>query len=423
MNAARDRAVPPRARRRWARIGAWTALAGAVLLLLAWLALGSAPAASLLLSRIGAATGLEIRARGGASLQLGALPGIVARDLEVREPGAAVALLQARRVVVTAPWRTVRGLGDRLDLTRIELDAPRVDLPALRAWLARRPPGVGRMPVVGRGLRADDGHIEGGDWRIESLRLSVPRLAPDAALRARASGRYVDAALHAPFSLAATLQRPESGRGFGLAGVVAPDAGSWRLPAWVALSGALHWEPTLQLLPARLGASGRLATATVDESFTLGAHGPLRAHDGAWTLLPAHLVLRGDGMVPRLHARGHAALGARLLLRLDGRLARWPDAWPALPPPLDDPGVPLALGLDYRGARDLSSPLALRAAREGVRFHGRLDVPALLAWNARRDSPLPHSPLPPLQGRLEAEAVEVSGARLRGVVIEFGDAP
>jgi len=30
----------------------------------------------------------------------------VARDLEVREPGAAVALLQARRVVVTAPWRT-----------------------------------------------------------------------------------------------------------------------------------------------------------------------------------------------------------------------------------------------------------------------------------------------------------------------------
>src|SRR5690606_19036503 len=155
------------------------------------------------------------------------------------------------------------------------------------------------------------------------------------------------------------------GRGFGLAGVVAPDAGSWRLPAWVALSGALHWEPTLQLLPARLGASGRLATATVDESFTLGAHGPLRAHDGAWTLLPAHLVLRGDGMVPRLHARGHAALGARLLLRLDGRLARWPDAWPALPPPLDDPGVPLALGLDYRGARDLSSPLALRAARGG----------------------------------------------------------
>ena len=417
MNAARDQAVPPRARRRGARIAAWTGLVVPALAALAWLALHSAPAASLLLARIGAASGLEIRAHGGASLRLGATPGIEARDLEIRAPGAAHAWLQARRVVVTAPWRTLRGLGDPLELTRVEVDAPRIDLPALRAWLASRPSGTGRLPVVTAGVRATAGRIDGGTWRIESLRVSVPRLDPEAPLRARAAGRYASDALRAPFSLATTLQRPASGRGFGLAGAIAPDTDKWRLAAWVTLSGALHWTPSLQLLPMRLGATGRIATATSDDRFTLGAHGPLRVRDGAWTLLPARIVLRGDGLVPWLDAGGRAALGQRLVFQLDGRLARWPDAWPALPPPLDDRGVPLALGLDYRGRRDLSSPLALRASRDGARFDGRLDVPALLDWNARRDSPLP-----PLQGRLEADALEIAGARLRDVVVDFGDA-
>src|SRR5690606_7990062 len=78
----------------------------------------------------------------------------------------------------------------------------------------------------------------------------------------------------------------------------------------------------------------------------------------------------------------------------------------------------LALALDYRGAADFSSPLSLRAEREDLRFDGHLDVPALLAWSTAspRDSLLP-----PLRGRVQAALIEVSGAQLEGVVIEFED--
>src|SRR5690606_7352919 len=299
-------------------------------------------------------------------------------------------------------------------------EGPRLDVAALQQWLAARPPGDGRLPSIVDGLHIDNGRIDGGRWRIESLRLSLPRLEADAPLRARAAGRYVDASLQAPFSLAATLQRPASGRGFALAGAVAPSGGDWRLPAWITLSGALHWDGGLRLLPARLGARARLATQAQSLPFTLGVHGPLRGHDGAWVLLPAQLVLRGEGLVPNLDAHGHVALGRRLVLALDGEIAQWPEAWPALPPPLGQSQAPLALHVDYRGAPDLSAPVSLRASRGDLAFDGRLDLPALLAWASAspRDSLLP-----PLQGRLQAQRVEVSGAQLRGVVIEFEDGP
>src|SRR5690606_12101492 len=161
-----------------------------------------------------------------------------------------------------------------------------------------------------------------------------PRLHPDQPLRAQAAGRYGDASTRAPFDLAATLMRPASGRGFAIAGPVVPAQGDWRLPAWITLSGALHWNDTLRLLPARFGASGRYLSDDTVVPISLGVHGPLRAHDGSWTLVPAGVALRGGGLVPTFDARGRLGLGQRLLLDLDGRIARWPEAWPALPPPL-----------------------------------------------------------------------------------------
>jgi len=423
VNARAGQAAQPRARRRRVRIALWLGLGTIALAALLWLALQlalpSARVAPALLARIGASMDLEISARGDPASRLGALPTFVVRDLVVRQPGAARPLLQARRLLVALPWRTLRGLGEPLELARVELDAPRLDLAALQQWLAARPPGEGRLPTLTGGLHVDGGQVDGADWRIESLRLSLPRLQPDAPLRAQAAGRYVGAALHAPFALAATLQRPASGRGFAVAGAVAPGGEEWRLGAWVTLSGALHWDDGLRLLPARFGARGRFVTATDAVPFTLGVHGPLRQHASAWSLLPAQLVLRGDGLVPSLDARGHAALGRQLLLELDGSIQRWPDAWPALPPPLGQSRAPLALVIGYRGAPDLSSPLSLRAVREDLRFDGRLDVPALLAWSraAPRDSLLP-----PLQGRVQARRIEVSGAQLHGVIVEFDDA-
>ena len=422
MNAGAGQAAPPRAHRRRARLALGLATVAVALGALLWLVLAALPssrAVPALLARIGASMDLEISARGDAGSRLGARPTFVVRDLVVRQPGAARPLLQARRLLVAVPWRTLRGLGEPLELARIELDRPRLDLPALQQWLAARPPGDGRWPTVTDGVQVAEGRIDGDGWRVESLRLSLPQLRQDAPLRAQGSGRYVDASLRAPFALATTLQRPASGRGFAVAGAVAPGTSDWRLPAWITLSGALHWDDGLQLLPARLGSRARLVTQTQAVPFTLGVHGPLRSHAGAWTLLPARVVLRGEGLVPDLDAHGNAALGRRLVLQLDGEIARWPEAWPALPPPLGQSQAPLALEAGYRGAPDLSAPLSLRAWREDLRFDGRLDLPALLAWSAAapRDSLLP-----PLQGRVQAQRIDVSGAQLHGVVVEFSDA-
>lgn len=422
MNATHGQAGTPRARRRWPWLLLAACMAPVALLVLLWLVvlvvLPPERMVPLVLARIGATLNLEISAQGDPASRLSASPTFVVRNVVAREPGAERPLLQARRILVALPWSTLRSLGDTLDLARIEIDAPTLDVPALQHWLATRPPGDGRLPTLSDGLQVRAARIEGTDWRIEALDLSIPRLQPLQPLRARANGRYADAAMQAPFVLAATLMRPASGHGVGLAGTVVPARGGWRVPAWVTLSGALHWSDTLQLLPARFGASGRFESGDARLPFSLGLHGPLRTHSGAWTLLPAGISLRGNGLVPTLDATGHAVLGKRLALALDGRIAQWPQAWPTLPPPLGDSREPLALSLRYHGAPGLDDPLELHVARDDLRFDGRLDVPALATWAGavQRDSPLP-----PLSGRLGTPALEISGARLEGVVVEFGE--
>jgi hypothetical protein len=414
-------ARPPRARRHWRRVLVllWaTPLALALLSLLLWLAVPPERIVPMVLARVGASLGLEISAQGDAATRLGRRPSVVVRDLLVREPGADRPLLRARRALVAVPWRTIRGLGDPLELATIELDAAELDVAALRLWLSSRPAGSGRLPRITDGLRVRDGRIDGGRWRIELQELSVPQLREDAPLRARARGRYVDPATRVPFDLAATLQRPASGRGFAVVGTLAPESEGWQLSTWATLSGALHWQESIALLPARLGLHGHAVSGQSPIPFSLGLHGPLRAHAGAWTLLPAGIALRGDGPVPHVDARGRLALGGRLLLDLDGSIARWPSGWPALPPPLGASDQPLALSARYLGAAGFTDPLALSVAREDLRFEGRLDVPGLVRWIGGFGR---GSLLPPLSGRLEAAAMEISGARLEGVSIQFED--
>ncbi|MFX5957115.1 hypothetical protein ABTF01_22215, partial [Acinetobacter baumannii] len=67
-------------------------------------------------------------------------PSITLREVIARRPGESVPLLRARRVHVALPWRPLRTRGAPLVVTRIELDAPEIDLAALQRWLAARPP-------------------------------------------------------------------------------------------------------------------------------------------------------------------------------------------------------------------------------------------------------------------------------------------
>ena len=78
----------------------------------------------------GNALGLEITAEGAADYRLRGTPQLVVRGLSAREPGAAQPLLTAERVLIALPWSTLRARGSDLTATRLELDAPVLDLAA-----------------------------------------------------------------------------------------------------------------------------------------------------------------------------------------------------------------------------------------------------------------------------------------------------
>lgn len=420
-----DTATParPAPRRRARRL----LLALAVSALLAMLALTwiSRPnrAAALILDRAGAALGLEISAAGVSEYRLRGTPMLLVRDVVVREPGAATPLLSARRIQLSLPWSTIRSGGDQLTVERVELDAPLLDLPALQHWLASRPPSTQtRIPTLTDGLRIVDGRVINHDWRIEAIHADLPALYPDRPVRARLRGRYLDAPLTIPFDLAVALSRPAAAAGLGANGRIAIEQSGWRLPATVALSGPLRiGDDELTIVPALLGAGASYESGDTRLPFALGLHGPLKFDEAVWSLEPVALALRArgaaDNPIPSLDAQGALALGRRLVLQLDGRLASWPQAWPALPAPLDGT-TPLPFELRYVGRPDLSETVGLRLSQGQTQADSEFRIPAMLAWIDADDR---GAPLPPLRARLRTPKLEISGATLEAVEVELGD--
>jgi hypothetical protein len=396
-----------------------------VLALVLRLALPPERVAGLVLGQVGRALDLEITASGAAEYRLRGAPMLVVRDLVARQPGADVAILRADRIHVALPWSTLRARGAELTATRLELDAPVLDLPALQAWLATRPPGETRIPTLTDGLRVVDGRIDNHDWDVDGLRVDVPSLFPERPLRARLRGRYIDPPLRVPVDLAVALVRPaallaDAPSGFATRGHITIQRNDWQVPASVALSGPLRLgEDSLQVAPARIGLAGRFqslprgADAT-ELPFSLGLHGPLRFDEATWTLAPAGVALRGEALVPDFDARGAVALGRRLVLQLRGRIAAWPEAWPALPPPIGQSSSPLPFELDYAGDPGLSGIARLRLQRDETRFDGRFRAFEVAGWIDAREQ---GSPLPPIDGTIATPRMEIAGAQLESVEI------
>lgn len=415
--AAVPDATPPARRRRWLR---WLLLAPiAIVVVLAValrIVLQPERAARLILAQFGNTLGLEIVARGRPELQLRGAPTLVVREVTATEPGARTPLLRAERILLSLPWSTIRNRGRDLDLVRIELDAPAIDLPALQHWLATRPPSEKTtIPVLRSGLAITRGRIDNTGWRIDGIGLRLPELHPDKPLNAELRGRYVASPTTITFDLALAMTRPGNDAGAAVVGDVAIARADWRLPAWIKLSGPLHLrDDALHVAPARLAMSATYVAGDTRLPFVLGVHGPLRFDEATWTLAPAGIAVRGDGVVPDFDARGALALGRQLLLRLDGRLRRWPQAWPALPPPLGASPSPLPFALDYAGAVDFGGTARVRLQRDAAYFDARFRLPDVLAW---ADAGSEGTPLPPLTGTASAPRIEISGARLEGVEV------
>lgn len=403
-------------RRKWLRWASLAMLAVAALGVL-WLAQPRhlAPA---VLGLAGDALGLEITAQGAADYRLRGTPQLVVRGLSAREPGAAQPLLTAERVLIALPWSTLRARGRDLTVTRVELDAPVLDLAALQHWQARRPPGDTPLPTLTGGLRVVRGTLKGGDWQLLDLDASLPSLAADQPLRAQAKGRYAGQGLSAPADLHLFLTRPASGAGLGIAGQLSPQGAQWQLSTRLRLSARLHTGAGLRLEQAVLGASAQYIAGATHLPFALGLAGPLSIDSAGVALQPAALAVRGKGSVPTLDAEGSFSLGERLQLQLQGQLAQWPADWPALPPPVGQSASPLPFALGYAGAANLADIANLKLQRDDTAFDARLRLFELLDWVGASAQ---GSPLPPINGHLSSPRLEVSGATLEGVEVSIED--
>ena len=419
-----DAAPTPRPKKRWRRV---LIASGVVLLLLSlattWL-LQPEQLVPLVLDRTGKALDLEITADGISEAQLRGQPQLVVRNIIAREPGGKTTILRAERVLLALPWSSLRSGGKDPVIERVELDAPVFDLPALQAWLAKRPPGEDtKIPTLIDGLRVIDGRIDNGDWRIENIDLRMPSLHPQRPVNARLRGRYVDATtgngtMKIPFDLAIVLTRPANDAGVAAVGTLAIESGDWRLPATITLSGPLHLgDDAIAMTPATVGISARYESGETRLPFSLGLHGPLRYDAGTWVLAPVDVALRGDEPVPSLDARGAFALGKRLVIELDGALPQWPASWPALPVPVSSSTSALPFSLRYAGKADLADVARLRLQRDATDFDGRFRLYDVLGWIDQAGG----SPLPPMDGRLRSPELEISGAVLEGVEIVIDD--
>ena len=398
---------------------------GAALLLLLALALQlllqPQRVAGFVLGALGDALGLEITATGDAEYGLRGTPRLTVRDVVVREPGTATPLLRAQRIHVSVPWSTVRSRGARLDITRIEIDAPVIDLGALRHWLASRPPGDTRIPTLSGGLAVTGGRIDGGDWHVDDLALSLPRLQPDRRVDARVAGNLGAGNLALRFELAATLTRPALDAGVAIVGPVTASSADWRVPARLQVSAPLRTgDDGIRSARLRASVAGRYEAGDTHLPFAFALTSPLLLRGSTLALAPAGIALRGEGLVPRIDARGAFALGRRLLLTLDGQIADWPEAWPALPPPVGASDSPLPFALRYLGRTSLADAARLHLQRDDTDFDARFRLPQITAWLANGAT---GSPIPPLSGRLSTPALEISGARLEGVEVQFEDEP
>lgn len=129
-----------------------------------------------------AQAGLELQLSAPAQPSLFPRPGLVLHGLQLTPSGSSTPLLMAVSGRLELPWRTL--LGGATAISRLRLDAPRLDLDALRDVLRRvsvqdEHAAGAALPRIDAGIQVRDGSLVSHDRLLaEHINLNTGRLAP-----------------------------------------------------------------------------------------------------------------------------------------------------------------------------------------------------------------------------------------------------
>lgn len=288
------------------------------------------------------AAGLELHLASPARPALFPRPALELEGITLNEQGASMPILLAARGRLALPWRTL--FGGPTAITRLEIDAPRVDLDALQAWVAALPAADAahppQIPRIDTGILISRASVvRGNNILLQNLALETGQLNP---------GK--------PFSLDMTGRDASS------------DLVQLRLLATPRTSGAgMQFENIVLHL----------------------SHGASMAAD-----------LRGSA---RWH--GAADASADFTGQLDSA---------------DSGRYNVALRLTPANARE---PLLLALRLDGPASHADLRLPPLqLAswWSRLGDGGSTALTMPPGQGHVDADRLDVGGISVEGLSVDVG---
>ncbi|MEI7035908.1 AsmA family protein [Fulvimonas yonginensis] len=123
-------------------------LAGLLVLLVTVYLLLQPQRFTVLLQSQAAKAGLDLSLASPATPTLFPRPALELEGLTLTAQGASMPILLAARGRLALPWRTL--FGGPTAISRLEIDAPRVDLDALQAWLSSLPSGSSGTPAIPR---------------------------------------------------------------------------------------------------------------------------------------------------------------------------------------------------------------------------------------------------------------------------------
>lgn len=169
---AEKAATMPGISRRWRvplMILAGILLAGIAAVLIALYLLLQPDRFTAMLQRQAHNAGLDISLASPASPTLFPRPALVLQGITLSARGASTPILLAARGQLALPWHTL--FGGPTVISQLAIDAPRVDLDALQAWLAGMPAGgtgAPSMPRIDTGVSIIRGSLVRGDQLLLS---------------------------------------------------------------------------------------------------------------------------------------------------------------------------------------------------------------------------------------------------------------